>query len=126
MEPGRGPPEVLPLPETLEKSQLGGPVEQVRALHRVPLEQIQHVCPRFQHMVGPRVGVAAVDQFGDPVQVDPLQRQTGQFPAVGQRHRGAQRRVAREHMHGMHRASQRQIGQVCPDRRPLLDQVENQ
>ena len=71
---------------------------------------------------GARVGVAAVHQLGHPVEVDPLQRKGGQLTAVGQRDGGAQRRVAADDVHGVHRPGQRQVGQVDA----LFDQVEHQ
>ena len=51
-----------------------------------------------------------------------MQRKGGQLTAVGQRDGGAQRRVAADDVHGVHRPGQRQVGQV----HALFDQVEHQ
>ena len=94
VQPRRRPAEVLPAAEALEQPQLGRPVQQLGALHRVALEQVEHVRPGLDDVGGARIGVAAVHQLGHPVQVNPLQRKGGQLAAVGQRDGGAQRRVA--------------------------------
>ena len=60
---------------------------------------------------GPGIWIAPVQQRGDPVEVDALQRKAGQLAAVGQRHGGPQRRVPADHVDGVHRAGQ---GEVAP------------
>jgi hypothetical protein len=81
----RGPVQVLAVAETLEQPQLGRPVEDVGALHRIALEEIQHRGPGLHDVGGPRIGVAAVHQLGHPIQVNPLQRKAGQLAAIGKR-----------------------------------------
>ena len=73
-----------------------------------------------------RIGVATVDQLCHPVQVNPLQRKGSQFTTVDQRNGGAQRRVAADRVHGVHRPGQRQIAEVDAVRRAVLDQVQGQ
>ena len=122
VQPRRRPAQVLPAAEPLEQPQFGRPVQQLGALHRVALEQVEHVAPRSRRHGGARIGIAAVHQLGHPVQVDPLQRKGGQLAAVGKRDRGTQRRVAADDVHGVHRPGQREVGEV----HALLDEVEHQ
>ena len=58
MQPRRRPVQVLPAAEPFEQPQLGRPVQDLRALHRVALEQVQDVRPRFDDVRGARVGIA--------------------------------------------------------------------
>ncbi|SLD36546.1 Uncharacterised protein [Mycobacteroides abscessus subsp. massiliense] len=122
MQTRRRPAQVLALPEPLQQPQLGGPVQQVRAFHRVALEQIKHLGPHLEHLVGLGIRVTRGHQLGHPVQVNALQCKPGQLPAVGKRDGGPQRGVATDHVHRMDRAGQCQIRQV----RTGLDQVEHQ
>ena len=67
------------------------------------------------------IGVAAVHQLRHPVEVNPLQRKAGQFPAVDQGDGGPQRRVAADRVDRVHGPGQREIGQIDAVGRAFLN-----
>ena len=82
--------------------------------------------PRLDDVRRARIRIAGVEQLGNPVEVDALQRQRGQLAPVGQRDRRTQRGVAADDVHRVHRAREREIGEVEAELRTLLDDVEHQ
>ena len=112
-EAGVVPAELITGAEPLEQAQLGGPVEPVRARHRVLLERVQDLPPLGEDLERPCGSAGAVaDEARDPLQDLALHVERGELPAVGERHGLGEARVVADRVDRGDRVLRQQVGEV--------------